>query len=189
MPTPEVPIGDDAHALAPAEIRTLARMLDALSYYEILKIAPGATNDLIRAAYHRESRAFHPDRYLTTADSTLREAVNAIAKRIKEAYAVLRNPEKRAHYDHVLAAPGERRATRYTEETAREATRAREEAIGKTPQGRQYFRLAEVDRKNGNTESALRNVKMALTYEPTNERFRALLDQLILSQRGRRDPG
>ncbi len=188
MPTPEVPPRDDAHPLAPTEIRTLARMVDDLTYYEILKVEPGATSERIRAAYHRESRTFHPDRYLTTADQALREAVNTIAKRIKEAYAVLRHPEKRAHYDHGLAASVGRRATRYTEETAREAMRAREEAVGKTPQGRQFFRLAQADWKGKNTESALRNVKMALTYEPANERFRALLDELVRSQRGRRDP-
>jgi curved DNA-binding protein CbpA len=187
MPTPEVPRPDDARPLACTEIRTLARMVDELTYYDILKVEPGATSERIRAAYHRESRTFHPDSYLTAPDPALREAVNIIAKRIKEAYGVLRNAEKRAHYDHGLAASQGRRATRYTEETAQEAMRAREEAVGKTPQGRQFYRLAQADWKNKNTESALRNVKMALTYEPANDRFRALLDELVRSQRGRRD--
>jgi curved DNA-binding protein CbpA len=170
-----------------AEIKALARLLGDLDYYQILKIEPRASSETIRAAYHRESRMFHPDRHLASDDAALRDAVNAVAKRIKEAYAVLRNPAKRSAYDLLLHSPDFRRV-RYTEESQVLATQAREEAVGKTPQGREFLRKAEADRAAGNTEGALRNVKMALTYEPANARFRALLDEIVKSQRGRRDP-
>jgi DnaJ-class molecular chaperone len=151
-------------------------------------VARTASSEAIRAAYHRESRTFHPDRYLASSDADLREAVSTIAKRIKEAYAVLRHPEKRPSYDHVLASPEGRAGLRYTVETARQAHLAREEAVGKTPQGREYIQMAEAERRKGNLEAALRNVKMALAYEPANERFLALRQEIALAQRGRKDP-
>ena len=171
-----------------AEIRTLARLIEDLDYYQVLRVPRTASSEAVRAAYHHQSRAFHPDRYLAAGDPALREAVNTIAKRIKEAYAVLRHPEKRPFYDQILAAAGEGAGVRYTEETARQARRAREEAVGKTPQGREFIGLAEAERRKGNLEAAMRNVKMALTYEPANERFLALRDEITRAQRGRKDP-
>lgn len=174
-----------AKLLEPVEIRTIARMIDDLNYYEILKVEPGAALSGIRGAYHEQSRVFHPDLYLSMADEDLRRAVNTIAKRIKEAYAVLRHPVKRRQYNLVLK---ERSRTakglRFTQETAIAAQRAREEAVGKTPKGREFIRMAEEERRKGNIAAALRNVKMALAYEPGNPRFVALQEEIAKSQRG-----
>ncbi len=176
----------EASAPSPAEIRTLARLIDDLDYYQVLRVPRAASSAALRAAYHHQSRAFHPDRYLTSGDEGLRDAVNTIAKRIKEAYAVLRHPEKRPLYDTALLSRGG--GLRYTEEAARQARQARIEAIGKTAQGREFIQMAEAERRKGNLEAALRNVKMALAYEPANARFHALRDEIARAQRGRKDP-
>jgi len=169
----------------PLEVRTLARMIDELNYYEVLKVDPGAALSAIRGAYHEQSRVFHPDCYLTLEDDEIRRAVNAIAKRIKEAYAVLRHPVKRRQYNLVLRnAPTGGKGLRFTQETAIAAERAREEAVGKTPKGREFIRMAEEERRKGNFAAALRNVKMALAYEPGNPRFLELQQAIAKSQRG-----
>jgi len=171
---------------SPAEIRAVARLIDDLDYYQVLRLPRAASSEAIRAAYHRESRVYYPDRYLASADEGLREAVNTIAKRIREAYSVLRHPEKRPVYDDALASsPG---GLRYTEEAARQARQARIEEVGKTPQGREFIQMAEAERRKGNLEAAMRNVKMALAYEPANARFLVLRDELVRAQRGRKDP-
>lgn len=171
---------------SPAEIRALAGTIDDLDYYQVLHLDRTASSEAIRAAYHRESRAFHPDRYLASDDTGLREAVNAVAKRIKEAYAVLRHAEKRPLYDTALSSP--EGGLRYTEKTARRARQAQVDAIGKTPQGREFLQMAEAERHKGNLPAALRNVKMALAYEPANARFLAMRDEIVRAQRGRKDP-
>lgn len=169
----------------PVEIRTLARMIDELNYYEILKIEPGAALSGIRGAYHEQSRIFHPDRYLSLADEELRRSINAIAKRIKEAYAILRHPVKRRQYNLVLQDESRKgKSLRFTHETAMAAQRAREQAVGKTPKGREFIRMAEEERRKGNLAAALRNVKMALVYEPGNARFLSLQDEIAKAQRG-----
>ncbi len=63
-------------------------------YYEIMGVARDATQDEIKKAYRRLARKYHPD-VSKEADAEDR------FKEIGEAYAVLRDPEKRAAYDQL----------------------------------------------------------------------------------------
>ena len=80
--------------IAPAEVRTLAKLVDELSYYQLLELAPGAPASAVKQAYYAASRKLHPDanRHLAGAD---RELLERIAKRISEAYQVLRDQRRR----------------------------------------------------------------------------------------------
>lgn len=186
------PRGGAQHApsdlTSPVEIRTLVRMLDEFDYYEILKVERGAALSGIRSGYHKQSRAFHPDRYLRCDDDDLRSAVNSIAKRIKEAYAVLRHPVKRTQYNQVLGHGDTAQGLRFTQKTAQTAQRVREEEVGKTPKGREFFQLAQEERKKENIAAAVRNIKIALAYESDNPRFLAFQEELVKSQRGLKAP-
>ena len=55
------------------EAQALAQILDELDYFQILKIAQHASPVEIKAAYYRESRAYHPDRYSTLPAGELKE--------------------------------------------------------------------------------------------------------------------
>jgi hypothetical protein len=46
---------------------------------------------------------------------------------------------------------------------------------GRTPQGRQFFKLAESDIARGNWPAAARNLQTALTFEPDNALFKERL--------------
>ncbi len=61
-------------------------------YYGLLRIAPVATEDQIRAAYHDAARRYHPDAN-RSADRVL------MFQAVSEAYRILRDPQKRADYD------------------------------------------------------------------------------------------
>jgi len=63
-------------------------------YYEVLGLARDATQDEVRHAYRKLARKFHPD---------VSKASDAEArfKEVGEAYAVLKDTEKRAAYDQV----------------------------------------------------------------------------------------
>lgn len=64
------------------------------SLYAELRLPSSATNDELRQAFRSLSKLYHPD----TTDLPLEEAAVAFL-RLKQAYAVLSNPESRRRYD------------------------------------------------------------------------------------------
>src|SRR5210317_1498201 len=65
-------------------------------YYEVMGVARDATQDEIKRAYRKLARKYHPD---VSKESD----AEARFKELGEAYAVLKNPEKRAAYDELGA--------------------------------------------------------------------------------------
>jgi curved DNA-binding protein CbpA len=163
------------------EVETLAEALDQLDYFAVLKLAATATPGEIRAAYHRESRVYHPDRYAAVDDEGFRDRIGRIYRRINEAYTVLRDDARRKKYAGEVAGPDRARKLRFSEDdeaAVKEAQKKRAvEQLGQTPNGRKFFSAALADAQAGRWEGAERNLKMALAYEPTNERFKELLAQ------------
>src|SRR5881394_624996 len=80
------------------EAQALAQVLDELDYFQVLKIGQNASPPEIKAAYYRESRAYHPDRFSTLPQSELKDNIGKIYKRINEAYVCLRDDTKRTKY-------------------------------------------------------------------------------------------
>ena len=66
-------------------------------HYATLGLSPTSEDVVIRAAYRALIRRYHPDGNASTAAAARSRAINA-------AYAVLIDPDKRAHYDELRAA-------------------------------------------------------------------------------------
>jgi curved DNA-binding protein len=67
-------------------------IMEFKDYYKILAVAEDADNKVIKTAYRKLARKYHPD------VSEHNEAEEKF-KEVTEAYEVLKNPEKRAQYD------------------------------------------------------------------------------------------
>lgn len=72
---------------------------DKTTLYGVLGIYRDASTDEIRAAFRRQARTWHADVNRLYEDETNNKAFI----RVKEAYDILSNPEKRARYDAGLA--------------------------------------------------------------------------------------
>src|SRR6185295_12590732 len=70
-------------------------------YYEVLGVPRGATEADVKKAYRQLAMQFHPDR--NPGDKTAEDRFKAV----NEAYAVLSDPDKRAHYDRFGTAGGQ----------------------------------------------------------------------------------
>lgn len=75
--------------------RRLAAKAVKKDHYSVLGVTPASEDVVIRAAYHALMRRYHPD-----ADPSDEAAERS--RVINEAYAVLRDPAKRASYDQAL---------------------------------------------------------------------------------------
>lgn len=70
------------------------------TYYELLEITPGASDDEVKRAYRRLALQYHPDR----PGLLNRRAAEMRFRQINEAYAHLKNAEKRMRYNDALRA-------------------------------------------------------------------------------------
>lgn len=119
------PEQDDDVALS-AETRKLVvefhGRLGELTHYQALGVSPSAERKEIRSAYFLLSKRVHPDAYFGKRLGSYKAKMEAIFKRLTDAYEVLGRNEKRAAYDRYLA----RNATVYAaeEEIARAEERA-----------------------------------------------------------------
>ena len=159
--------------LAPTEIRALARLLGELDYYQLLHLRRDAGSADVKRAYHATTRIFHPDAN-RGLEPELQEAVREIAKRISEAYSVLRDPRRRRAYDLRLSESGGIRI-QLSEASAEAGRRDTSERDGRTPEGRRYYKMAQRDLARRDFAAAARNLQTALTFEPNNASFKEQL--------------
>jgi DnaJ-class molecular chaperone len=164
------------------EVEALAAALDQLDYFGVLKLPQSAGPAEIKAAYYRESRAYHPDRFAAYPDPAFRELVGRIYRRVNEAYTVLRDDQKRLKYAADVNGPDRAQKLRFTEadeaQVKEEQKRKLDEQLGLTPNGRKFFAAALVEVKAERWEAAQRALRSALMYEPANARFKEQLAQV-----------
>lgn len=156
--------------------------LEQLDYFQLLHLEPGAAPGDIKKAFYRESRTYHPDRFFHVSDAELKGRVGELYKRVTEAYYVLRDDTKRKKYQADITGPDRASKLRFTEasetETKAAAKREIEEQIGTHPKGRQFYQTAAQDAAAERWQSAERNLKMALTFEPANPRYKEKLAEV-----------
>ncbi|MEZ4366655.1 MAG: DnaJ domain-containing protein [Kofleriaceae bacterium] len=75
-----------------------------LTHFEVLEVAPTATADELRAAFHRLAAAAHPDLHRTTLGAVEAERLIRSYSLVSLAYATLRDPIARERYRAELAA-------------------------------------------------------------------------------------
>jgi curved DNA-binding protein CbpA len=164
------------------QLSHLAQGLDALDYFQVLQIPDTAVALDIKRAFYRESRVYHPDRFFHLEDSQAKEDIGRIYRRITEAYYVLRDEAKRRKYLADLASPERAAKLRYTEaseaELKAESKKAQEDEFGTNPKARPFFKSAMTDMISQNWAGAERNLKLGLTYEPGNQKFKERLGEV-----------
>ena len=177
---PPPPVG----GLEASQLQDLARRhkaLDSLDYFELLRVERTAVPAEIKKAFYRESRTYHPDRFFQVPDPAFKEMVANVHRRVTEAYYVLRDDKKRRQYAADISGPERAQKLRFTEasevETKAAAKKEQEEQIGSHPKGRQFYQTGVQDLAAERWSAAERNFKMALTFEPSNARYKEKLGE------------
>ena len=78
---------------------------DKLSYYQLLELDQAAVPHEVKARFHQRSLMLHPDRHrnIKINHPPVYNRVNAIYKRVLEAYQTLSDPLKRPLYESMLS--------------------------------------------------------------------------------------
>jgi curved DNA-binding protein CbpA len=164
------------------EVESRFGALEGLDYFEVLRVNTAASPADIKAAYYRESRLFHPDRFAAIPSAELKERIGRIYRRVNEAYTVLRDDVKRRRYLADVTGPERDRKLRFTEaeesQVKQEQKQKLEEQFGLTPNGRKFYASALKELEGGRLEPAERAIKSALMYEPQNAKYKELLGQI-----------
>lgn len=105
--------GDSADAARDAGVvralvdERLALLRRGVDHFELLGVAPGASDADLRAAYFRVARKLHPDRLSAIGFVDDDRAAHQLFARLNEAFATLTVPSRRLQYEQTLAAGGE----------------------------------------------------------------------------------
>ena len=94
--------------------------LDRLKFNELLEVDENSDAETIKKNYYKLAREFHPDRYFTASDTTLKDKLTAIFDAITTAYATLKDDFKRKEYFNSLGRPGKEEVIVTDEEKAEE---------------------------------------------------------------------
>ncbi len=97
---PEPPLA--AEALR-QEVLLASRELGHRTHYEVLGVTRYAPEAVLQAAYFRLAKRYHPDVHHHPELADLRDRLEALFVRVREAYETLRNPQARAAYEERLA--------------------------------------------------------------------------------------
>ncbi len=182
-----IPASGPIDQLNPAQVQALARLaaqVVTLDYFQVLKLSTTAVPAEIKAAFYRESRIYHPDRFFHLTDEKTKVDLGTVYKRITEAYYFLRDDQKRRKYVADIAGPERKNKLRFSEaseaESKAEVKKQAEEQIGTHPKGRSFFQTAMKEVASESWSAAERSLKTALTYEPSNARYKEELARVQL---------
>ena len=171
------------HTLASDLEELLERLQQATSFYEVLKVEPGASAEEIKNSYYALARRYHPDRFHQEAGTPLHASVESAFAKIAQAYVTLSDPGQRSTYDAKLAARERVRSS--TVEIPKQSERDRKRA--ETAKKEQSETAAEDDfsraessfqegfiaLQQGQVQAAIISLAAAARLVPREARFRA----------------
>lgn len=167
--------------LTKIELETVSKVIDQLTYYQILKVSPAATESEIRDAFHREALQFHPDQYFSSDDPELKELAKKIYGRVVEAYRTLSSRQKRTEYDQEINQAYSANPIDDEEDEEDVITSVRRKpdwATGNQQPGNKFYKLAEAAYYSRDYKSALMNIQIALGTDETNAKYKNLKDRI-----------
>ncbi|HCP47068.1 MAG TPA: hypothetical protein DIU15_13565 [Deltaproteobacteria bacterium] len=170
------------------EIETLTEVLDELDYYKIMKLKGGAPVPDVEKAYAAQSKNFHPDRFFGVRDPKFTKAVNAIFKKLNEAYQVLRDPDLKKMYDKKMGfrdaagkkktGGGDRKSRPSIDKEGLEQEQGYLDAdeVVTDKKAKKYWDLAQIAEMNEDWNGVVMNLQFALNYEQGNPVLKSKLE-------------
>ena len=121
--------------------------LDSLSENELLGVDGSSDGETIKKNYYRLAREFHPDRYFSSADPSIKDKLTSIFDAITRAYSMLKDESKR-------------------KKDVIPPDKVQEEVVSNAQKAEEQFKRGIEEFKNGNFWGAVDSLKWAIKLEP-----------------------
>ncbi|OGW39700.1 MAG: hypothetical protein A2Y97_00750 [Nitrospirae bacterium RBG_13_39_12] len=128
--------------------------LDSLSNYELLEIDDNFDEETIKKNYYRLAREFHPDRYFSSADPSIKDKLTAIFDAITRAYDTLKAEKKTEGHIGISV-----------------KKRKQKEDVPTAGNAEEQFKRGVEEIKKGNFWGAVDLLKWAIKLDPKNEKY------------------
>lgn len=135
-------------------IESLYPRLEGLTLLELLETDEKADNETIKKNYYRLAKEFHPDRYYSFNDPSVKTRLTAVFDAITKAYHALKDDGKRRQYILSLSSPGNK------ENAGDEKARAEEQ-----------FKMGVAEFKKGNYWGAADHFKWSSNLAPQHGNY------------------
>jgi curved DNA-binding protein CbpA len=149
------PVSEDEDTLI-RKVDEMYLKIDFKSPQELLDVDEDADEDTIKKHYHRLTREFHPDRYFSIADPSVKDKLNAVFDAINQAYAILSESMKKAR---PAVAPFAKK----------------EESPPPKPDAGKIFKHGIEEFKKGNFSNAVDLLSKTVDSDPHNAKYRSYL--------------
>lgn len=149
------------------KVDELYSQIGNLTLTELLEIEGKADSETIKKNYYRLAKKFHPDRYFSSTDPSIKIKLTTIFDALTKAYNVLKDDRSRDEYFASLLGPRQ-------DEGALDAVRAAEQ-----------FREGVADFKKGDFWGAIEKFKWATKMEPMNANYWSYLSLAYSKAPGR----
>jgi tetratricopeptide (TPR) repeat protein len=84
-------------------VETAYRRLDWSTLYDLLGVERDVPDDVLHRAVHERARLFHPDHHLKPHMSEMRDALESLFQKVRQAERAFRSAASRSSYDATLA--------------------------------------------------------------------------------------
>ena len=127
--------------------------LDSMSENELLGIDEGSDAETLKKNYYKLAREFHPDRYFSSADPSIKDKLTSIFDAVTRAYNALKDESKKGKG---VIPPGKA---------------AREEEGSIAQKAEEQFKRGVEEIKKGNFWGAVDSLKWATKLEPKRAKY------------------
>jgi tetratricopeptide (TPR) repeat protein len=144
------PVSEDENAFL-RKVEEIYLNVGKVSPHELLDVDVNADEETIRKNYYRLTREFHPDRYFSSPDPSIKDKLTSIFDALTKAYAMLTGAKKPAHIEAV--------------------TERQKETVFPTGQGESEFKQGVREFRSGNFKSAADFFTSAVGSDPANPKY------------------
>ncbi len=171
---------DEARRANRERIEQAYGAMQGQDHYQVLNVSREATSDQIKRAYFRLAKEYHPDRHLQEGMSNMYDKLEALFRRITEAYDTLLMEQTRKEYDMSLVMGSLKR-----KRSRPAGAQAEGQQLSSEEQAVQQYERAQQAFQRGDYSQVVYCMEWALRLMPEKGDYHGLMGQALMQVNGK----